>query len=92
VKDLFIMVLLVAVVGLFFHDKQQTTNLTRAQSDNELLQQQLTDSQSQYNALLARTKAQSFQAGQPAPGSSQFQLKMSHLQDSGPNPLDRPPY
>ena len=92
-KDLFIIVLLLAIVGLFFHDKQQTADMNKAQSDNAVLIQQLADSQNRYNALLSRTRSQSFQAAQqPASTPSQFQLKMGHIQDSGANPLDRAPY
>ena len=90
---MFIIVLIAAMVGLFFHDKQQTTNLNRAQGDNEALQEKLSDTQNQLSAVLAKTKAQSFQTAQPAPAtSSQFQLKMAHLPDLGPNPLDQPPH
>jgi len=93
VKDLFIIVLLLAMLGLFFHDKQQTTDLNKAQSDNALLTQQLTDTQNEYNQLLAKTKnVEAFQDAHPSSSPSQFDLKMGHLKDLGPDPLDRPAY
>jgi len=93
VKDLLIIVLVLGLAGVIFHDRQQTNDLTKAQTDNAQLIQQLTESQNAYNTLVAKTRSQSFQRAQPTTSTaSQFQLKMSHLQDSGANPLDRPPY
>jgi hypothetical protein len=43
VKNLLFFLLVVATAGLFFHDKQQTADLAKAQQDNATLTQQLAD-------------------------------------------------
>jgi len=43
VKNLVIFLLLLALVGLGFHDKQQSDDLAKAQQDNALLTQQLSE-------------------------------------------------
>jgi hypothetical protein len=93
VKDLLLIVLLVAMVGLLFHDHHQSSDLSKAQTDNAQLSQQLLDAQNQYKQLLARTRSSEvFRDSHPSSSPSQFQLKMDHLDDLGPNPLDRPAY
>lgn len=92
-KDLLLIVLLVAMVGLLFHDKQQSADLNKAESDNAQLSGQLLDAQNQYKELLARTRStEVFQDSHPSSSPSQFELKMGHLKDLGPDPLDRPAY
>ena len=92
-KELLIVVLLVVMVGLLFHDKQQRDDLNKAESDNAQLSQQLLDFQNQYKELLAKTRSLAmFQDSQPSSSPSQFELKTDHLRDLGPDPLNRPAY
>jgi len=94
VKELLILILLAATVGLYFHDKQQTSELEKAQSDNAQLSEQLTNYETSYNALLAKTQkfnsVQFNDAPRRQPGGSA--LSTGHVQGSGDNPLDRPAY
>jgi hypothetical protein len=96
VKTLLILILLAALGGVIFHDKQQTAELARVQDENAQLTQQLATYQLQYSQLQAKMRQVSTsQAGfqpEPAPGKSRSGLQTLHLQDLGPNPLDRPQY
>jgi len=96
-KTLLILILMAALGGLFFHDKQQTEALARVQDENAQLTQQLATYQLEYSQLQAKMRQVSTsQAGfQPEPASGQSGsggLHTLHLDDSGPNPLDRPQY
>jgi uncharacterized protein YlxW (UPF0749 family) len=96
VKFLVFLALLAAVIGLYFHDKQQTADLTKEQQENADLTQQLTAYQSavyQLKAQAARLNAQvatqSAIVNRPAPqapaqGRSDPFLQTDHLQPSGP--------
>lgn len=97
-KNLLMFILIVAVAGLYFHDKQQTTDLNKALEDNTQLQQQLASYESAYGQLRARDEQigrnmalQPLQQSAPAPtAAGSWGLQTGHLQDSGG--LDRPPY
>jgi len=93
VKELLILILLAATVGLYFHDKQQTSELEKAQSDNAQLSEQLTNYETSYNALLAKTqKFNSVQFNDAPRRSGGSALSTGHVQGAGDNPLDRPAY
>jgi len=63
VKNLFVFLLVVAGAGLFFHDKQQTAALAKAQQDNDALNQQLTDKTSALTTAQARLQQLTFSQG-----------------------------
>ncbi len=92
-----VLLLIAAGVGLFFHDKQQTADLAKAQSDNDSLTKQLGDTQAELNGL--KLKVQQYAAAaaavtqvphnQVGPASTP-NADMWGLKDSGA--LDRPAY
>lgn len=101
VKGLFIFLLIVVCIGLFFHDKQQTADLTKAQTENAQLVDELSTSQSQLTQLQERNRQLSAQVlpqqstvghnSVPSRyGDSSNGLSTDHLQD--PGGLDRPAY
>lgn len=63
-KNLFIFILILGCAGLYFHDKQQTAHLSRAEADNAQLTQQLSAEQAAVASLqsAARNQAAAFQA------------------------------
>ncbi len=65
-KNLLIILGLIALVGLGFHDKQQTTDLAAARQQNDDLTQQLSDKTAAYNGL--QLKYQQLQAELSAVG------------------------
>lgn len=98
-KNLLVFLLVVAAIGLFFHDKQQTADLARARADNATLTDEIGKYESQVGQLEAQARQLAAQLaqetghiqGQSQPQSqSQFNLKTDQLQDSGS--LDRPAY
>ena len=102
-KNLLVFLLVLAAVGLFFHDKQQTADLTQARSDNVVLTQQFQDKEAAYNGLQLKVQQLTAQIAQiSAQGAMQSHLSPPgapaatpdpgawRLQDSGA--LDRPAY
>lgn len=53
-KNLLLFLLILAAAVLYFHDKQQTADLVKAQADNAQLTQQLADKDTAFNQLQAR--------------------------------------
>jgi hypothetical protein len=92
VKDLLIVLLLLAGVGLFFHDKQQTNDLAKARADNDQLNQQLASYATAYNQLQARMRQPVYNPPPQAQSDNRWGLKTDTLKDPGPNPLNRPAY
>ena len=89
-RDLLIVLLLLAGVGLFFHDKQQTSDLAKARADNDQLTQQLASYQTAYAQLQARMRQPYYNP--PQEQGDKWGLKTGSLKDPGPNPLNRPAY
>ena len=69
-KNLLLILLVLAGVGLYFHDKQQTADLLKAQQENALLTQQLSDKDAALTSLQARARQYSGQYPQAPAGSS----------------------
>jgi uncharacterized protein YoxC len=90
-KNAALIILLLAVAGLFTHSKKLSDDLDAVRDENTQLTQQVTTYQSEYADLQAKDRTLSAQLGQGAglshavnqPGSNSLQ---------GSNPLDRPPY
>jgi len=98
VFKLLVFLLVVAGVVLFFHDKQQSADLAKAQADNAQLTQQLSDKDSALNALQlklqqAQAQAQAQAAAPPAQqaGFSRPNSTPSNAWRFGPTPLDIKP-
>jgi peptidoglycan hydrolase CwlO-like protein len=102
-----VFLLVLAAVGLFFHYKQQTADLAKAQSDNDALTQQLADKETAFDALQAKVRQLTAQLAseQAAPASAlPSRLSQPAAPASAPNqgqgvwglqgsgPLDRPAY
>ena len=94
-KNLLFFLIVLAGVGLFFHDKQQTADLAKAQADNAQLAQQLSDAQAALNgARLQLNQAQQRPAYQP---STTLLNQPAHSSGGGPattdpDSLSRPAY
>lgn len=73
-KKLLVFLLVVASVILFFHDKQQSASLAKAQEDNAQLTQQVSDKDTALNSLQAKFQQLAAQSTQQA---------------AVPNPLNR---
>ncbi len=98
-KNLLVILVIAAAVGLFFHDKQQTADLAKAQSDNDALTKQLQDSQAEANGLKVKVQelttevtqaGMSYHGAPAAPASAAGNPGVWSLQGSGA--LDRPAY
>jgi len=97
VKNLLLFLLILATAGLFFHDKQQTADLGKAQQDNALLTQQLADK----DAALAKAQqvaaqpvsmySTPAQVSRPAAPSTSA-LNQSNTWSLQGSSLDRPAY
>jgi multidrug resistance efflux pump len=95
VKTLIFLVVVCVAVGLFFHDKQQTADLTKANADNATLTQQvqtLTQNLQAYQNAVYQLKAQLATAQAAARGTTITQpisnyvspLETGHVE--GPRP------
>jgi len=102
VKSVLFLIVLVAAVALFFHDKQQTADLDKAQADNAQLTQQLSDKDATISGLQSKIQQMTAQSASAAvaarravtPGTEQSANPSSGSwgwQGSG-SPLDRPAY
>jgi len=91
VKELLIVILLAGLVGLYFDDKQQKTDLGKARDDNALLTHEVDTLQTQYNQLLTKTR-QPGNWPDAGSGAAPSDFSGSRLQDSGSDPLNRPAY
>jgi hypothetical protein len=103
VKNLLLFLLVLAGVGLFFHDKQQTADLKKAEDENAQLTQQLADKEGAFNTMQARMQQLNAQAASQAAIGSQVFQQGAHAAApqpaawnsntlQGSNPLDRPAY
>jgi len=87
--------MLASIAGLFFHDKQQTADLGKAQAENAQLTDQLAAYQSQVvqlqiklqqaTAQAARATSEGNLSNQSAPAQAPYRspLTTDHLQGSG---------
>ncbi len=93
-KNLILFVLLIVSGALFFHDKQQTADLAKAQEENAQLTTQLSNYQSSFAELQARDRQLTAQiSAQPAaPAYHAVQTQPQGFGSSEANPLDRPAY
>jgi hypothetical protein len=94
VKNLLVIVLLLASGMLFINDKKQTADLTRAQDQNDQLTQQLATAQDQNNQLQLKLRALGAQIATevPSPSHGAYQPPSGASSLEGTNPLDRPAY
>ena len=77
-KNLLLFLLVLATAGLYFHDKQQTADLTKSQQDNALLSQQLADK----DAALTKLQQSAAQSTQPYAGAARPAAPASTLNQS----------
>jgi hypothetical protein len=100
VKNLLLILLVLAGVGLYFHDRQQTADLLKAQQDSDVLRQQLSDKDAALTTLQAQVRQYSGQYSQPSPAGGGLLAHPGGLNsrtgsgswNGDPDSLSRPAY
>jgi len=94
VKNVILILLVLAIAGLFTHGKKLSDDLDKANDDNAQLTQQVATYQSEYADLQSRYRQLTAQAAAiPYPNGAPARMSggpVSSIQ--GANPLDKPAY